>query len=397
MSSLARVGRRRFAMILGSVVSMLVAVVVGVVPALTSAPAAGAPATAGTVLSAEDITDRPDAKVAGAGKVVAVTYLSPQSDGTLVPVRATIMIPSAQAPAGGYRVLAYGHGTAGLGDDCTVTDRMGHQGRYDEWLGPWLKKGYVIAATEYAGIGGPGVHAYLDGDVAGKNVIDSVRAARTVTPRFADAQVSRGFVSSGGSQGGHAALWAGHLAPSYAPELTNVGVAATSPPVDIADYFSAIRPGIPPVEVPDYVTYFSYVLAGLKVARPDVDVDSYLTPQGRKVVKDAQTLCYPNQGRATKGMTVGQLVARPFNEGPLIPALRSVTSVPEKGYPAPILVQQGTLDPVAFAPLTQQWVDRAKANQVNVDLRTYQAGHGVGVYAETTALSWSESLRWPTD
>lgn len=397
MSSLARVGRRRFAMILGSVVSMLVAVVVGVVPALTSAPAAGAPATAGTVLSAEDITDRPDAKVAGAGKVVAVTYLSPQSDGTLVPVRATIMIPSAQAPAGGYRVLAYGHGTAGLGDDCTVTDRMGHQGRYDEWLGPWLKKGYVIAATEYAGIGGPGVHAYLDGDVAGKNVIDSVRAARTVTPRFADAQVSRGFVSSGGSQGGHAALWAGHLAPSYAPELTNVGVAATSPPVDIADYFSAIRPGIPPVEVPDYVTYFSYVLAGLKVARPDVDVDSYLTPQGRKVVKDAQTLCYPNQGRATKGMTVGQLVARPFNEGPLIPALRSVTSVPEKGYPAPILVQQGTLDPVAFAPLTQQWVDRAKANQVNVDLRTYQAGHGVGVYAETTALSWSEKLRWPTD
>ena len=397
MSSLARVGRRRFAMILGSVVSMLVAVVVGVVPALTSAPAAGAPATAGTVLSAEDITDRPDAKVAGAGKVVAVTYLSPQSDGTLVPVRATIMIPSAQAPAGGYRVLAYGHGTAGLGDDCTVTDRMGHQGRYDEWLGPWLKKGYVIAATEYAGIGGPGVHAYLDGDVAGKNVIDSVRAARTVTPRFADAQVSRGFVSSGGSQGGHAALWAGHLAPSYAPELTNVGVAATSPPVDIADYFSAIRPGIPPVEVPDYVTYFSYVLAGLKVARPDVDVDSYLTPQGRKVVKDAQTLCYPNQGRATKGMTVGQLVARPFNEGPLIPALRSVTSVPEKGYPAPILVQQGTLDPVAFAPLTQQWVDRAKANQVNVDLRTDQAGHGVGVYAETTALSWSEKLRWPTD
>ncbi|WP_461664945.1 lipase family protein [Gordonia sputi] len=396
MRSLTRIPRRRFAVMLGSVVSILLAVVIGLVPTLTATPAAAAPAKAGTVLSAEDITDRPDAKVAGAGKVVAVTYLSPQSDGTLVPVRGTIMIPAVAAPKGGYRVLAYGHGTAGLGDDCTVTDRMGHQGRYDSWLGPWLKKGYVIAATEYAGIGGPGVHAYLDGDVAGKNILDSVRAARVVTPQFAGAQTSKGFVSTGGSQGGHAALWAGHLAPSYAPELTNVGVAATSPPVDIADYFSAIRPGIPPVEVPDYVTYFSYVLAGLKVARPDVDVDSYLTPQGRKVVKDAQTLCYPNQGRATKGMTVGQLVAKPFNEGPLIPALRSVTNVPEKGYPAPILLQQGALDPVAFAPLTQQWVDRAKVNGVNVDLRTYQAGHGVGVYAETNALAWSEEQRWPT-
>lgn len=396
MRSLTRIPRRRFAVMLGSVVSILLAVVIGLVPTLTATPAAAAPAKAGTVLSAEDITDRPDAKVAGAGKVVAVTYLSPQSDGTLVPVRGTIMIPAVAAPKGGYRVLAYGHGTAGLGDDCTVTDRMGHQGRYDSWLGPWLKKGYVIAATEYAGIGGPGVHAYLDGDVAGKNILDSVRAARVVTPQFAGAQTSKGFVSTGGSQGGHAALWAGHLAPSYAPELTNVGVAATSPPVDIADYFSAIRPGIPPVEVPDYVTYFSYVLAGLKVVRPDVDVDSYLTPQGRKVVKDAQTLCYPNQGRATKGMTVGQLVAKPFNEGPLIPALRSVTNVPEKGYPAPILLQQGALDPVAFAPLTQQWVDRAKVNGVNVDLRTYQAGHGVGVYAETNALAWSEEQRWPT-
>ena len=396
MRSLTRIPRRRFAVMLGSVVSILLAVVIGLVPTLTATPAAAAPAKAGTVLSAEDITDRPDAKVAGAGKVVAVTYLSPQSDGTLVPVRATIMIPAVAAPKDGYRVLAYGHGTAGLGDDCTVTDRMGHQGRYDSWLGPWLKKGYVIAATEYAGIGGPGVHAYLDGDVAGKNILDSVRAARVVTPQFAGAQTSKGFVSTGGSQGGHAALWAGHLAPSYAPELTNVGVAATSPPVDIADYFSAIRPGVPPVEVPDYVTYFSYVLAGLKVARPDVDVDSYLTPRGRKVVKDAQTLCYPNQGRATKGMTVGQLVAKPFNEGPLIPALRSVTNVPEKGYPAPILLQQGALDPVAFAPLTQQWVDRAKANGVNVDLRTYQAVHGVGVYAETNALAWSEEQRWPT-
>ena len=85
MRSLARIPRRRFAAMLGSVVSVLVAVVIGLVPTLTATPAAAAPATAGTVLSAEDITDRPDAKVAGAGKVVAVTYLSPQSDGTLVP------------------------------------------------------------------------------------------------------------------------------------------------------------------------------------------------------------------------------------------------------------------------------------------------------------------------
>ena len=36
----------------------------------------------------------------------------------------------------------------------------------------------------------------------------------------------------GHSQGGHAALWAGQLAPTYAPELPIVGIAALSPASD---------------------------------------------------------------------------------------------------------------------------------------------------------------------
>ncbi|AZG44368.1 lipase family protein [Gordonia insulae] len=349
---------------------------------------------AGTVLRTTDITDRPDATVAGAGTVIAMTYLSEGPDGALVPVRGTVMIPKKAAPEGGWRVLGYAHGTAGLGDQCTVTDRMGHQGRYDDWLGPWLEDGYVITATEYAGIGGPGEHAYLDGAVSGRNVLDSVRAARTVVAQRGG-QTSTGFVTSGASQGGHASLWASHLAPSYTPELTNVGGVVNSPPVGLADYFQLLRPGVPPVAVPDYVTYFSYVLAGLKVARPGLDVDSYLTPLGRKVVEDAKTLCYPNQGRATRGMTVGQLIARPFDQGPLIPALRAVTGVPTSGYQAPLLIQQGTLDPVAFAPLTAEFVDRTRSGGARIDFRTAQAGHGLGSWSETVALKWSDEQRWP--
>ncbi|MEE4023051.1 lipase family protein [Gordonia sp. PKS22-38] len=349
---------------------------------------------AGTVLSTTDITDRRDAKVAGAGKVIAMTYLSEDPKGQLIPVRGTVMIPAKAPRPGGWRVLGYAHGTAGLGDQCTVTGRMGFEGRYDDWLGPWLKDGYVITATEYAGIGGPGVHAYLDGEVSGKNVLDSVRAARTVVAQQGGS-TSSGYITSGASQGGHASLWSASLAGTYAPELTNVGGVASSPPVNIADYFQLLRPGVPPVAVPDYVTYFSYVMAGLKVARPDLDVDSYLTPLGRKVVEDAKTLCYPNQGRATRGMNVGQLIARPFDQGPLIPALREATGVPTSGYGAPMLVQQGTLDPVSFAPLTTQFVDEMRTDGADVDFRQAQAGHGLGAWAETEALQWSNAQQWP--
>ncbi|MFW0794696.1 lipase family protein [Gordonia sp. CPCC 205515] len=375
--------------------AIFAAVVLGIVGLVAAPHVDAAPQRAGQLLSATDITARPDAKVGGAQRVYSITYLSPNSAGALVPVRGTVMIPAKSNRPGGWRVLGYAHGTAGLGDQCTVTDRMGHQGRYDDWLGPWLRDGYVIAATEYAGIGGPGEHAYLDGEVAGKNVIDMVRASRQLIAQQGG-QVSTGYLTSGASQGGHASIWASHLAPSYAPELRNVGSVVNSPPVGIADYFQMLAPGFPPVAVPDYVTYFSYVLAGLKVARPDVDVDSYLTPLGRTVIANAKTLCYPNQGRATKGMTVGQLIARPLNQGPLIPALREVTRVPTTGFRAPLLVQQGGVDVVAWAPLTAQWVEQTRRAGANIDFREFtQAGHGLGAWSETNALTWSDTLGWP--
>ncbi|MGW0039281.1 lipase family protein [Gordonia sp. NPDC003376] len=384
-----------------TVVVGVVAVVAGIF--LGSAPAAAAPRPtsqqgAGSVVESTDITNQPNSRMAGAGRVIAVTYLSEDSHGELVPVRATVSIPERNPRGGAYRIHAWGHGTSGLGDQCTVTDRMGTKidgkGRWDDWFGPWLNDGYVLVATEYAGLGGPGVHAYADGEMQGKNMIDSVRAARTVIEQYTGETAGTEYLTSGGSQGGQTAVWAGHLAPTYAPELTNVGIAAQSVPVDTSRLLAAVAPGMPPVEVPDYVTYVSYVLAGTKVARPDIDVDSYLTPLGKKVVDDAQTLCYPNQGRATKGLTVGQLVAKPLSEGPLLDAVQDLVKVPDTGYRAPMLIQQGLFDLVAPAPLTSAWVDGVRAGGGRVDYREYQATHGLGAYAEEAARTWANGLAW---
>ncbi len=132
------------------------AIVLATVATTMSAPVAAAPGRAGDLVSVTDITDRPDAKVKGAGKVYLITYLSPDHTGKLIAVRGTVMVPG-KPRTGGWRIVGYAHGTAGLGDQCTVTDRMGHEGRYDNWIGPWLRDGYIIAATEYAGVGSPGV------------------------------------------------------------------------------------------------------------------------------------------------------------------------------------------------------------------------------------------------
>ncbi|MDF3285066.1 lipase family protein [Gordonia sp. N1V] len=392
---------RRRGLVLGALLIGVVALLWSPLPGsptAQAAPSLTSKAGAGTVISSTDITDQKDARMTGARQVIAMTYLSENAQGELIPVRGTVSIPEKNPHGGDYRIFAWAHGTAGLGDGCTVTDRMGvrvdGKERWHDWMGPWLDDGYVITATEYAGVGGPGVHPYADGEMQGKNVIDSVRAARTVVAQYSDTRAGTDYLTSGGSQGGQSAVWAGHLAPTYAPELHNVGVAASSVPVDTSQLLKVVAPGVPPVSIPDYVTYVSYVLAGVKAARPDVDVDSYLTPLGKELVEDAATQCYPEFSPSTRQYNVGQMVTKPLAEGPLIGVVHELSAVPDAGYRAPMLIQQGTLDVVAPAPLTSAWVDRARASGARIDYQTYNDQHGLGAYSETAALRWADTLQW---
>jgi acetyl esterase/lipase len=65
-------------------------------------------------------------------------------------------------------------------------------------------------------------------------MLDVARAARTLLP----AAIGRRLVVAGHSEGGHAALWAGQLAHSYAPELELRGVVASAPGANLQAIFS---------------------------------------------------------------------------------------------------------------------------------------------------------------
>ena len=93
-----------------------------------------------------------------------------------------------------------------------------------------LDRGYVVAATDYPGLGTPEVHPYLVGSSEARAVLDSVRAARAIPEAAAGAR----FAVWGHSQGGQAALFTGIEAARYAPELKLVGVAAAAPATDLA-------------------------------------------------------------------------------------------------------------------------------------------------------------------
>jgi pimeloyl-ACP methyl ester carboxylesterase len=88
----------------------------------------------------------------------------------------------------------------------------------------------VVAATDYPGLGTPGVHPYLVGPTTAYVVLDSVRAARQLKLNAGER-----FVVWGASQGGHASLWTAQTAAEYAPELALIAAAASAPATDLTE------------------------------------------------------------------------------------------------------------------------------------------------------------------
>ncbi len=76
------------------------------------------------------------------------------------------------------------------------------------------------------------MHPYLVGESEGRAVLDIVRAARSMPAINASNRVA----IWGHSQGGQAALFAGLIARSYAPDLNLVGVAVAAPATELATF-----------------------------------------------------------------------------------------------------------------------------------------------------------------
>jgi acetyl esterase/lipase len=171
----------------------------------------------------------------GGGDAFRILYRSTGLSGQPIEVSGAIFIPPGAAPQGGRNVIAWAHPTSGVVEACAPSLMPDVAGMI--WgLADMLRQGYVVVATDYPGLGVPGMmHPYLIGVSEGRAVLDSVRAARAMP----DAGASNRFAVWGHSQGGHASLYAGEIAASYAPDLKLVGVAAAAPATYLVELFDA--------------------------------------------------------------------------------------------------------------------------------------------------------------
>lgn len=162
------------------------------------------------------------------GSAERILYRTQRADGTVTFASGMVFIPNNDNGGSPRPVVAWAHGTVGMGDQCAPS-RIAKPVDNIAWVSQMLARGWVITATDYAGLGTPGTEGYLVGGDEAHDVLNSVRAARDLPM----AQAGATFAVWGHSQGGHSALFTANQAGSYAPELHLVGTVASAPAAEL--------------------------------------------------------------------------------------------------------------------------------------------------------------------
>jgi pimeloyl-ACP methyl ester carboxylesterase len=227
--------RSKFALLTATVLAALVLVSCGTTssnafdPSFYSTPSSIPSSAPGTILRFETMNAPfPESQA------WRVLYTSTGINGETIAVSGMVFAPAGPIPPGGRPVVSWAHPTTGIDDQCAPSRSPKP---YDDvqGLADFLNLGWVVVATDYQGLGTDGMHPYLVGASEAQGTIDIVRAARNLNETGA----SSNYFVFGHSQGGQAALFAGQMASTYAPELQLLGVAAAAPAGLLVPLFQA--------------------------------------------------------------------------------------------------------------------------------------------------------------
>ncbi len=216
------------------------------------------------------------------GTVYRVMYVSTAADGHRVPVTGLVVVPQAAAPAAGYPVVTIGHGTVGMAPQCAPSLDPANGELPIPLVNTLLDKGWELTASDYQGLGTPGLLPYIVGVVAARNTIDIVRTAA----HLAGAHPSSSYAVWGHSEGGQTAMYALQIGTTYAPELHLTGVVAGAAPSQFGLLYQFLRTS-------PFRYYLLMVAGGFNAAYGDqaAPLDQILTPLGMSLLPDLSKGC----------------------------------------------------------------------------------------------------------
>lgn len=319
-----------------------------------------------------------------------ILYTTTRGDGSPAVASALVALP---AGVGERTLVAWQHGT--LGTDVRCAPSLTADALTDANIPgarAALARGWALVALDYPGLGVEGPATYLVGADEGRATLDAVRAARQV-----DSGRDAGpLLLWGHSQGGHATLWAGQLAASYAPELDLEGVAALSAandPATLAAHTTRSGPtGFAAIAVAFVLDSYTGAYAELSRAR-------LVDPAGGAFLDAASSRCTSDPGTlVTVLATAATALDRPLFTVDDADVARHLTANAASGdVGVPLLLAQGDADTVVPVSMQRTLAARVCVGEAPVTVREYAGFGHLDVVAPGSPLvgdllEWSDEV-----
>jgi len=211
-------------------------------------------------------------------------------------------------------------------------------------------------------------------------MLDIAIAARAID----GLRVSDVTIVGGDSMGGHAALFAAQLAPTYAPSLDVRGVLAAAPAAMPRELLASLPSS-------SYLGYALEAAVGYATAY-GLDVREILTPAAISGLGVIRTSCADAVLAAFRSRGASDAFSR---DPTTIPAWREAIRANTPGatpIDAPVLVLQGRDDPIVPVATTDRLVERLRAAGDRVEYRVLPGvGHEPLAAAPLEVVSWIRS------
>ena len=282
-----------------------------------------------------------------------IFYTTSIDDNTPATAVASVFAPT--VPYAGPRpIIAWEHATTGLLQKC-MPSLLSAPSAGIPARDQIVAAGWVVVETDYSFAEKDGPHPYLIGEGEARAALDSIRAARQIS----ELTLGKRVVVWGHSQGGHAALWTGIVAPRYAPDLEIVGVAAIAPATNIRNILM--------VNVAMDKRYGPYLAFAYSRFYPDIKFEEAVRPEALDAARQMINLCDflpPEDSERIEALMTsfdGPALALTSNKSL---EARIEQNTPDGLIQAPVVVAQGLSDNAVPPSATEGYVEeRCSAGQ----------------------------------
>ncbi|MFE3188307.1 lipase family protein [Nocardia sp. NPDC059240] len=350
-------------------------------------PAATKPATPGALISKRPLEQLDPALSAAAGSSTYIRYESTSPAGKPIEVSGAVFLPPGDAPAGGWPVVAFAHGTSGVVNKCAPTNSptlFGSAPAVEQFLAGHR----AVVMTNYQGLDGPGDAPYLDTPSSGYDVLNSVRAAHST-----GLPLSTDMVLVGASQGGRAAESAAETAKSYAPELKIHGVVLLSPALELR-FLDAVRNR--ELNAPDQYLVLPYLVAAVRYNEPGYRYDQVahgklldIAPQLESQCTGETTpdeLAIASAGTPDEVSYVDDAAAQPFAD------LQSRTNLPKSATTLHTYIVRGDADKLVDTAWSSAAITEMCTLGTPVHDLVVPGGHDAPAAVADQWLGWTSDL-----